>query len=146
MSKSIFVIEQGSYSDYRVVGVFSTRENAEMVAEKINAGQTYGDEATVAEWPLDPAVSELNQGMSQFRVLMRKDGHVEECKAQEFDSYDIKPNTREWEREDAIAYRGKDIPNVLQATVWATDEKHAIKIVKEHLFQMLALGQWKGKL
>lgn len=34
---SVWVIEQGEYSDYRVVGVYSSRENAERIAEKINA-------------------------------------------------------------------------------------------------------------
>jgi hypothetical protein len=35
MGKTVWVIEQGSYSDYRVVGVFTSRENAKRVADAI---------------------------------------------------------------------------------------------------------------
>lgn len=143
--KSIFAIEQGTYSDYRVVGVFSSKENAEIVAARINADDPY-NHATVAEWPLDPAVNELNQGMSQFIVHMLKDGTVERCDPWEITGYGLAGEIHEWQREEAPAYRGTGKPNVLNATVWATDAQHAIKIVNEHRIQMLALGQWKGKL
>ena len=36
MDKSVWVIEKGSYSDYRVVGVYSTQERAKLVCEHIN--------------------------------------------------------------------------------------------------------------
>lgn len=34
--KTIWVVEQGEYSDYRVVGVFSSQESAQVVADKLN--------------------------------------------------------------------------------------------------------------
>jgi hypothetical protein len=57
---SVWVIEQGEYSDYRVVGVYSTKENAEMVCAKINAHRGY-DEASIAEWEMDAGVEAANK-------------------------------------------------------------------------------------
>jgi hypothetical protein len=145
---SVWVVEKGSYSDYRVVGVFSSKENAERIRDYINTPPEDGyiyDDATVAEWPLDPGVDALNQGLSRWSVGMLKNGEVERVAPYKYRD-ELRDEMREWEREEALAYRGKGVPNVLSATVWASDEKHAIKIVNEHRIQMLALGQWKGKL
>ena len=68
---SIWVVENGEYSDYRVEGVFSTKENANLAAE-FTGGE-------VAQWPLDPAIDELRQGRKVFRVDMAKDGTVKNC-------------------------------------------------------------------
>jgi hypothetical protein len=143
--KTVFVIEKGSYSDYRVVGVFTTRANAESVCAAINATESY-EEATIAEWPLDPAVADLAQGFKVYNVQMHKDGRVERVQLEACWTYDIGGRVHEWEREEAPAYRGKGLPNLLQVECWARDEEHAIKIANDHRIQRLALGQWKGKL
>ena len=52
MMTTVWVIETGEYSDYRVEGVFSTKERAEAVNAKVGG--------EVSEWPLDPAFNELN--------------------------------------------------------------------------------------
>lgn len=63
---SVWVIEEGSYSRYSVIGVFSTKEKADAIlaehqAIKGNAGFRWAsDEGTcVVEWPLDPTYQEL---------------------------------------------------------------------------------------
>lgn len=137
---SVWVIEQGSYSDYRVCGVYDSREKAERVAEWINAGESY-DEATVAEWPMNPAAFELNAGMRQYSVLMLRDGSVES--ARPYDSRHVAAKEQDiWRRSKAPAYLGKGVQDCLSSTVWATDEKHAIKIVNERRIQLLASGEW----
>ena len=144
MKKTIWVIEQGSYSDYRVVGVFTSKANATAVVEKIKKNEYLYDEPSIAEWPLDPAVDEINAGMSKFRVLMLNDGFVEDIRRTDTDTYDLAGSAHVWERTKAPAYRGqKDIKDALDATVWATDEQHAIKIVNEMRVQWLATGKWK---
>jgi hypothetical protein len=76
---------------------------------------------------------------------MLKDGTVERITPISIAHYDgLSDSFHEWQREQALAYRDKDIANVLQARVWAEDEKHAIKIANERRIQMLAMGQWKG--
>ena len=143
MAKNIWVIETGEYSDYRVVGVFSTKANAELVADKINGDQEYGDKATVSGWALDPGVAEINQGLKQYRVLMLRDGSVEMCERQpHFSWYEIKSRSWVWRRTQAQAYAGKGIPDVLEARVWAKTEKGAIKVANEQRTRTIAQGEW----
>jgi hypothetical protein len=141
--KSVFVVERGRYSDYHVVGVYSSRKNAKQIADALNAGDTYGDAATVAEWPIDPAVAELNQGMKQHTIVMLADGTVERCDAREFSAYEIGGSVEIWRRTQAPAYKGKAIPDALMATIWAKDATHAIKIANEKRAEMIADGRWK---
>ena len=78
MARFVWAVEQGVYSDYRVVGVFSSRPNAKKVADVVNHGLTNGyNKATVVRWLLDPAVDELNKGYTPWFVLMHKDGTTE---------------------------------------------------------------------
>ncbi len=139
--KTVWVVERGSYSDYRVVGVFSSKENAKYLCDMVNLTDSY-DKATVAEWPLDPAITELHQGLSQHQVLMLEDGTTERVEKKEFSVYDIAENVHMWRRTQAPDYKGKGIPDVLMATVWAKDETHAVKIVNEHRARMIATGEW----
>jgi hypothetical protein len=143
--KTVWVIERGEYSDYRVMGVFSSKENAERVAEAINAADSYST-ATIAEWQLDPVVGELAKGFKPYYVRMHKDGQVESVRPSSMWTYEMGGRVNEWEREEAPAYKGAGLPNLLCVDTWARDEKHAVKIANEHRIQWLALGKWKGNL
>lgn len=143
MSATIWVVEQGCYSDYLVVGVFSSKENAEIVASKINAAEYVYDQATVAEWPLDPAISEINNGMKLYSIMMLKDGTSESVKESEFNSYNMGGEFRIWERSKTVCPETSKKPDCLTATVWATSSYHAIKIANEKRAQMIASGEWK---
>ena len=46
-------------------------------------------------------------------------------------------------RTKAPAYQGKGVPDCLNATVLARNEKHAIKIVNEKRAQIIAAGEWE---
>lgn len=141
MSKqTVWVVEQGSYSDYSVVGVFSSKENAQQIADKINS-YSY-DKATIAEWSLDPGIDELRQGMSPYLVFMLEDGTVERCEPIDVTGYNFPGDVEIWRRSKAPVNRGKDVKDVLQAEVWATDETHAIKITNEHRTRLIATGEW----
>ena len=133
--KSIWVVENGEYSDYHVVGVFSTKENA----ERVNA--LTGGRGRVSEWALDPAIAELNKGYHFYSVAMSKDGTV-----------------RNVEREDEVATYHIQDARVMQPWVdmhdhskgtyiidhaWARDDAHAVKIVNERRAQMIANGEWR---
>jgi hypothetical protein len=134
---TVWAIEQGEYSDYRVVGVFSTEANARLVAEAI------GSDATVSEWSIDPVVDDLNAGRSPYLVNMLKDGSVERCEKWTISGYELAGTMRIWKRSEAPAYVGKNIPDCLHGTVWASDTMHAIKIVNEKRAQMIASGEWR---
>src|SRR6185369_4878292 len=127
-SRSVWVVEQGSYSDYRVVGVFTSRKNAKLIADKLNVSEYSGyDKATISKWTMNPAVDELRAGMDQWHVLMTANGDVEKMSRRSFSSYEISGKVFLWERTKAEAYKGKGVPDALDCTVWARDEQHAIK-------------------
>ncbi len=134
--RSVWVIEQGSYSDYRVVGVFSSQQNAELVAARL--ADNY-DQPEVQEWALDPCVDDINAGRTTFFVVMAMDGTVERCEAATLSGYEVGETVRLWERTKAPAYRGKQgVQDAVSGTVWATDTEHAVKIVNERRIQYLA--------
>jgi hypothetical protein len=145
MSKSVWVIEKGSYSDYRVVGVYTSEEKARIVCDAINKTDGEYDEAEIAEWPLDPAADEINQGMTQYLVYMRRDGTAERCEPRSLSAYGIGEQSYIWKRSDARAFQGVAVADVLVSTVFATDEKHAIKVANERRMQMIAMNQWEPK-
>lgn len=144
-TKSVWVIERGEYSDYSVVGVFSSRENAERVAQRINASEYAYSLAEVAEWQLNPGVDALNSGLSRFRVLMLRDGTTEDVRRDDdpWSGFSLASTFHLWERSEAPAYVGENIGDVLAADVWAEDEQHAVKIANERRVQMIASGEWR---
>ena len=122
----VWVIEDGEYSGYRVVGVYSSRENAKKALATFDSG-------SIARWPLNPNIDEINQGMSRWRVFMRGDGTVE--------AVDISKSSHE--SIDYVAKTGhssRPFP-FISSTVWATDETHAVKIVNEKRAQAIAEGR-----
>lgn len=124
---TIWVVEKGSYSDYRVVGVFSSKENAQRVADYVG-----GD---VAEWPLDPWADELNQGRSVYYVAMTRGGEV-------VNIYLDKDLYRHDSDRLTLHSSAKTKKTYIAGHVFATDELHAIKIVNEIRAQRIADGSW----
>lgn len=149
---SVWVVERGEYSDYKVLGVFSTPELAQRAADAANFGWTrYSDEATVEEWPLDPMLpAQLLQGFHLYMVRMTRDGQAFEVSG--VDSYvntDVEENASymiDWsERRDSAYVTPSEAGHLvlhLCSTVWARDEQHAVKIVNEQRAQMIASGEW----
>lgn len=123
MSKKIWVIEQGQYSDYGVVGVFSSRENAEKVLATLKSDY---DKPTIAEWTLDPGIKEMKAGRSMYLVNMGVDGSVIRCARWEG-----------FEAEFTGPYNAQGV-RLFMCKVWAKDEVTAIKITNEKRIQALA--------
>lgn len=142
---TVWVIEQGEYSDYRVVGVFSTKARAEQALAAINKkdedGDSIGYPASIAEWPLDPGSKELSKGYRAFACVMHRDGTVASTRTVDIEeTYRAKPWI--WRRTQAPVYRGQQTVDCLCSTVLAKDEVHAIKIVNEQRAQLIARGEW----
>lgn len=138
--KTVWVIEQGEYSDYSVRGVFSSKENAERVA--VLYKRDWGDAPEVNEWVLDPAVEETLQGLVKWNVTLRRDGTVERCEQSTYYG-NLNESVNLWERTKAPAYRDKpDVEDALMAEVWAKGSEHAVKIVNERRAEWIALGKW----
>ena len=138
--KTVYAVNSGLYSDYRVDAIFSTKEKAEEFMGTIKET----DFNKIEEYEIDPPVVDLiKRGYSIWVVHMLVDGTVELIRRTEHDTYTISSiGHRIWRRTQAPAYRGKGIPDVLTSKVWAKTEQRAIKIVNEHRTQMIESGQF----
>lgn len=130
--KTVWVVEVGSYSDYHVVGLFSTKENA----DKVYSVLSVLDNARVSEWPIDPGITDLNQGRTPYWVVMQRDGLLLRlCESDWSDALNVGqiPHI-----ERPLTYPG----GIITGVVFATDEEHAIKIMNEIRAQYIADGLW----
>lgn len=133
----IWVIEDGKYSDYGVLGVFSTEQHAQLARQRVGG--------TIAKWPLDPRVHEMRQGYKQYRVQMLRNGDVTQCKEKcQIKDLDVRNDISilEYSRSRYYEQHPPVPPDCMDATVWAKDETHAIKIVNEYRTQWIAEGRW----
>jgi len=138
--KKVYAVNSGTYSDYRVNAIFSTRKLAKEFMQLV-PDDDYNE---IEEYQLDPNVPDLiRRGYSIWRVLMLRDGTTEKLERREISRYNVS-NIGHciWERTKAPAFKCKGIPDALDSTVWAKTEKQAIKIVNEHRTQMIANGEW----
>ena len=126
----LFMLTQGSYSDYHVCGIYSTQELAG------RASVLFGDDNNdVKEIELDE-IPEAPPNLIRFQVEMGRNGEAP------------------WLRRVAAVtghgapyfYERSFSPNknlqVAVVCVWAEDPTHAIKIVNEKRIQMVASGEW----
>jgi len=130
---TVWVVTIGEYSDYRVVSVCSSEENAEaFISSKLGDG--YFDVK------LDIYADKAKQGLQVFLVDMRRDGrvmgsvaemglHFEDDRKVDFSGYDYVKNRGE-------GYR---------FYMWAKSKTHAIKIANERRTRMIAEGTWPGQ-
>lgn len=121
MAMKIYVLENGSYSDTHVVGVYSSQANADLAAKHFH------DDAHVDEYELDLNVEDMRRDYRFFFVRLHRDtGDVLECYVQE-SSYGSHDSTV-----------GVDLRRNLHTQCWAADEAHAVKIASERRRQFLA--------
>lgn len=123
--KTLYLLTRGSYSDYAVVGIFSTDEKRKEFMNLV-PGSEYNEEEIV----LDPVIPEFVKGRSFFTVTMSKTGHVI-CPPYSSESQYFQ--TQYWflDRQDKITVE-----------VWAKDSDHAVKIANEIRTRLIALDQW----
>lgn len=127
---SVWVVERGEYSGRSVSGVYSTEANANIAA---------GNDGGVTEYMLDTGISEHRAGLTGYCVVMDKEGNVRDVQPSGHltsgASFDLglacfpAPNTP-W------------VYDHITALVWATDDRHAVKITNERRAQMIASGEW----
>ncbi len=134
MRKSVWVVEQGSYSDYSVLGVFSTKENAESACALVNTPDAY-EKASVAEWQFDPGVAERRRGLVHYCVTMRNDGSVVQSHAE-----------RNHIAIDGDLFMDGNVKLGMKAKTivvhcWAKSDIHAIKITNERRIGYILEGK-----
>ncbi len=117
----VWVATRGEYSDYQVVGAFSTKE----LAERMNS--LLSDMNPPLEVEVDEPLTKLDAGYRKYHVLMEKAGNV---LSQHVES-DLNADW-EWVRnaDETFHWQG-----------WAKDEQHAIKIANERRTQAIVKGE-----
>lgn len=134
-------VEQGEYSDYRVLGVYSTRENAETMRDFINAKESYRS-AWVEELEVDAGLDAVAKGYKPFRIVMLRDGTTERADADAFHGGMPVTDLTVWRRSRARAYEGQNVADALHGVVWARTVKQAVKIANDRRAQLIASGEW----
>lgn len=137
---TIFAASSGSYSDYRVEALFSTKRKA---AAHL-AAFPHEDWNGIEEYELDPPTADLMaRGYQPWRVHMLRDGTVERVWRDDgryASSYD--ESAVVWKRTKAPAYKGRDVPDALVVCALAKNERAAVKIANERRAEMIASGKW----
>ena len=137
--KKVYAVNSGSYIDYRVDAIFTTKKLAEEFMKAVPESE-YND---IQEYELNPKTADLvKQGYAPWRVVMLRDGTTEDCERKEISTYNTADSCFIWQRTKADAYRGKNIPDAISCSVFAKSVKHAIKIVNEKRVMMIANGEW----
>jgi len=133
MSKTttVYMVTSGAYSDYRVDGIFSTREIAEEFTKRFQDNYCNGVREVVIDAVAPP------EGMDMYQLTMLLDGTAEQCNCRtDPDRYEASDvgTVRFMERSK---YPLKPRKDALLVTCWATDEQHAVKIGAERLAEWL---------
>ena len=127
--KDIYLVSQGSYSDYGVIGVFEKKEDAQLFIDKFQGEDSY-DKMEIETRALNKFIPEIKQGLDSYRVRMQKDGAVSSCITRD----DIPDLWREY---------FFDMKLNLVVDCMAKDQQHAIKIANERRIAALAEGKWR---
>jgi hypothetical protein len=119
MNQTIYILTAGDYSDYHIIGVYSTRELAEQ------AQFLYRD-SQIEEYSLDN-IPEHPPGMKAWEVLVSDESGV--------NCYSIDPDNRVPYENYFTTHEG-----FLTASyhVWAFDYDHARKIAQDQWYQYKA--------
>ena len=126
-NKIIYAVTSGCYSDYRIDALFDTKELAEKFIKSVN-NRDFND---IEEYDLNPKEYELNNNYKVYFIRMDEKGnvlHIEETD----NTYSI--------FNDNVGYCVK---RNMYTTVWAKDEKHAVKIANERRINEISLNRFK---
>ena len=125
----IYMVSTGCYSEYRVVGVYSTIEVAEYARRLFNSTNEI-EELTVDDLVDHP------KDMTYWLCLMDIDGNARSVHQTEPD----------FERDSFYFAAGlgwfAENQDCMVFCMWARDEKHAVKIANEKRIILKANGQW----
>ena len=139
----VYIVSDGKYSDYEVLGVYSTRDNAQ------DAKKLFGAENDIADYALDD-MPRRSPGKYLYEVIMNRVGDSTTnttCPEGYEGKLLVEFSDRKWEfnrefppivRDDGSFTKTPDVV----FTIWASDDTHAIKIANEMRVQLLASGKW----
>ena len=77
----VYIVTRGEYSDYHIVGVFSTQEKAEQFVEdtyKVYGYRDSWDQLEIEEYPLDEL--KVNKNRQMYRFWHNFSGNTSSCR------------------------------------------------------------------
>lgn len=126
----IYIVSTGDYSDYCIMGVYSTHDKA-IDAEAFYAGE-------IQEFELDE-VPPHPKGLKYFRVEMPESG---EFRIRHIEGDGIESLIKTGYMESGIGFF-EPRPPYYVLKVWAKDTQHAAKIANEKRSQIITSGEWE---
>lgn len=121
--KRVWVVTDGCYSDFHVVGVYSTKRKADRRVELL------GPDGMATAYTLDQRV-DTPPRMKAWRVTITYKGEI--YAAYPVDAEGFEPQGL------SVGYKNRNAA----VSMWARDKKHAIKIAAELRAQAIATGKW----
>lgn len=131
---TVYLVTDGDYSDYHVLGVYSAKDKAEHAAKLYAVGDNRIEEYELDEMPDAPP------GMFRWQVDMDRGGntiytrHITVIVG--YNDSDWRPGPGTGRRENR-----KD-SEYISFFVWARDESHAVKVANERRTRLIADGEW----
>lgn len=139
IAKKVYLVSVGYYSDKKVLAVFNSMDLAKEFMTAV-PGKDYNEYNEVEVFELNPKTADMvSQGYGLWDIYMLRNGDTEKVNQMSVGPENLENvGYRIWKRSKAF----KGASDVLISTVWAKDAEHAIKIVNEHRFFMIANGEW----
>jgi hypothetical protein len=119
MTQTIYILTEGDYSDYHIIGAYSSKELAE------KAQFLYRD-SQIEEYSLD-SIPDAPPGMKAWSVYV--------CDEEGISCYSMDPD---YEIPYENYFTTRDGFLTASYHVWATDEDHARKIAQDQWYQYKA--------
>ena len=122
----VYMVTDGSYSDYRVLGIYSTKAKAEKAKVLFNADNEID--------PIDlDVVPKTPRGMLKWVVTMGRNGDTGGARRKACDCDYVLASLY-------VPWGGADV--TMLAYMWAKDEEHAVKVVNEWRTRIVANNLW----
>ena len=131
--KKVYVVSQGEYSDYDIVGIFDNKSLANKFMESFGGSERFNE---IEEHKVNPYEPEVSKGYKPYFLRMSKTG----------EAYDIEVTKHTHRFGRAYISYGYSFDNHLYNYCFARDEKHAIKITNDLRRKLIANNQWPKKV
>ena len=124
----VYIVTSGSYSDYRICEVFSTKEKAEAYIAKFDSAWDFNE---IEDWEVDDG----DRAVKYLRVSMNVNGDTlwfnKECDLPENISKDV-----------FFVKRARDGSEAINVEVVTEDKKRAVKVTNEIRTELIAMNIW----
>ena len=136
MPTKLYMVTIGCYSDYRVCGIYSTKELAD---EAVKCWTTQYDTAEIEEQVLDE-LPDHPPGLYPYKVTMAQDGSNKTVRTSI--SLDLQADSVDKEFKTHNGRYTYVTTGCYCFYMFAEDEVHAVKIANERRVQIIANNQW----